>query len=528
MFDNLNENNNEKKIFISQLNFSPKCKESIISKDEENKIDNIKQNELEKQNSINSNNQYNNINNTLKILTPKKQTNNTNLKTQSISSDSIDTSKLDFLYNFLEKENSLEDEHMTMELFNIIKIDEFICTMLVILSIISSLIYYETRNCLKSCEEKKDTKNDTMNLSLLVCSISNLLFIFALIPKYIHYFKLYICAKYICYINKFYETDLIYYLIIEIILAIFHPNSLLKNKYVTCKKSWNIINVDYYVNDFLIVINVIRAFYLIEIYIFCSNFYNARSDRVCKLMAKHLNFFFAFKCLLIKNTITTLTTVTIILIFIFSYSLKIIESPISIKNNDSINNYNSFMNCFWNVFVTITTVGYGDYYPIDFLGRFITFFIALSGNLLVALIIFSFQNKTELSIDEKNALNFIQRLEQKDNIKRLAASYFKSNFNFVIMKRKLIRDELDVNKKNKKKIIELAKDSFEKRKKFKEALHTYHVSFKMEEDVDKVKKKISKLDENLDNMNKNISNIKNKIKNLIENIGKTFDQKEFE
>jgi hypothetical protein len=101
--------------------------------------------------------------------------------------------------------------------------------------------------------------------------------------------------------------------------------------------------------------------------------------------------------------------------------------------------------------VTITTVGYGDYYPIDFLGRIITFFIALWGNLLVALIIFSFQNKTELSVDEKNALNFIQRLEQKDNIKRLAASYFKSNFNFVIMKRKLIRDELDVTKKNKKK-----------------------------------------------------------------------------
>ena len=100
--------------------------------------------------------------------------------------------------------------------------------------------------------------------------------------------------------------------------------------------------------------------------------------------------------------------------------------------------------------------------------------------MLVALIIFSFQNKTELSVDEKNALNFIQRLEQKDNIKRLAASYFKSNFNFVIMKRKLIRDELDVTKKNKKKIIELAKDSFEKRKKFKEALHTYHVSFKIE------------------------------------------------
>ena len=526
MIDNLNENNNEKKIFISHLNNSSNLKDSSDLNDEENNVD---QKESENQNNLISNNKYNNnINNTINKSISKKQTNNSNINTQTISSDSIDTSKLEFLYNFLEKENALEDEHMTMELFNIIKIDEFVCTLFIILSISSSLIYYETRNCSKSCEKNKDIRDDIMDLCLLLCSISNILFIFALIPKYIHYFKLYICAKYICYISKFYETDLIYYLIIEIILAVLHPNFLLKNKFVTCKKSWNIINVDYYANDFLIVINILRVFYLIMIYIICSNFYNARSDRVCKLMGKHLNCFFAFKCLLIKNTITTLITVTIILVFIFSYSLKIIESPISTQNNDNINNYNSFMNCFWNVFVTITTVGYGDYYPIDFLGRIITFFIALWGNLLVALIIFSFQNKTELSVDEKNALNFIQRLEQKDNIKRLAASYFKSNFNFVIMKRKLIRDELDVTKKNKKKIIELAKDSFEKRKKFKEALHTYHVSFKMEEDVDKVKKKISKLDDNLDNMNKNISNITNNIKNLIENIGKTFDQKEFE
>ena len=521
MIENLNESKNKIKIF-TQSNNSSIIKTGNLNKDE-NKI-NFLLKKTEQQKNLKYNNNNKNINNTSNTLTSKKRTINSNLKSDSLSSTEFDPSKLEFLHKFLRKENALEDEHMTMELFNIIKIDEFVCTIFVTLSIMSSLIYYETRNCLKSCEKNTDIKNDTMNLSLLICSISNILFIITLIPKYIHYFKLNICAKYISNIDKFYQTDLIYYLIIEIILALIHPNLLLKNKYVTCKKSWNMINVKYQINDFLIAINIIRVFYLIKIYVFCSNFYNARSDRVCKLTGKQLNFFFAFKCLLVENSITTLITVTIITIFGFSYLLKIIEGPISIQNKDEINNYNSFLNCFWNVFVTMTTVGYGDYYPLDFLGRFITFFIALSGNLLVALIIVGFQNKTELSIDEKNALNFIQRLEQKDNIKKFAASYFKSNFSFVIMKRKLLRDELQINEKNKKKIIELAKDTFEKRKKFKEAVHTYHVFYKMEDDVDKVKKKISKLDESLDDMNKNISKITNKIKNLIENIGKTFDQ----
>ena len=525
MIENLNESNNKIK-FITQSNNSSIIKTSNLNNDE-NKINNFLLKKKENQNNSKYNNNNNNNNKNINITlntSSRKKTINSNIRTDSLSSTEFDPSKLEFLHKFLRKENALEDEHMTMELFNIIKIDEFVCTIFVILSIMSSLIYYETRNCLKSCEEKTDIKNDTMNLSLLICSISNFFFIISLIPKYIHYFQLNICAKYISNIDKFYQTNLIYYLIIEIILALIHPNLLLKDKFVTCKKSWNIINVKYQINDFLISINIIRVFYLIKIYVFCSNFYNARSDRVCKLMGKQLNFFFAFKCLLVENSITSLITVTLITIFGFSYLLKIIEGPISIKNNDEYNNYNSFLNCFWNVFVTMTTVGYGDYYPLDFLGRFITFFIALSGNLLVALIIVGFQNKTELSIEEKNALNFIQRLEKKDDIKKFAASYFKSNFSFVIMKRKLLRDELQINEKNKKKIIELAKENFEKRKKFKEAVHTYYVFYKMEDDVDKVKKKISKLDESLDQMNKNISKITNKIKNLIENIGKTFDQ----
>ena len=450
MIENLNESNNKIK-FITQSNNSSIIKTGNLNKDE-NKI-NFLLKKTEQQKNLKYNNNNKNINNTSNTLTSKKRTINSNLKSDSLSSTEFDPSKLEFLHKFLRKENALEDEHMTMELFNIIKIDEFVCTIFVTLSIMSSLIYYETRNCLKLCEKNTDIKNDTMNLSLLICSISNILFIITLIPKYIHYFKLNICAKYISNIDKFYQTDLIYYLIIEIILALIHPNLLLKNKYVTCKKSWNMINVKYQINDFLIAINIIRVFYLIKIYVFCSNFYNARSDRVCKLMGKQLNFFFAFKCLLVENSITTLITVTIITIFGFSYLLKIIEGPISIQNKDEINNYNSFLNCFWNVFVTMTTVGYGDYYPLDFLGRFITFFIALSGNLLVALIIVGFQNKTELSINEKNALNFIQRLEQKDNIKKFAASYFKSNFSFVIMKRKLLRDELQINEKNKKKLL---------------------------------------------------------------------------
>ena len=44
-------------------------------------------------------------------------------------------------------------------------------------------------------------------------------------------------------------------------------------------------------------------------------------------------------------------------IIILSYSIKIIEGPAQ-------EDYLKINNCIWNILVTMTTVGYGDMYPI--------------------------------------------------------------------------------------------------------------------------------------------------------------------
>jgi potassium intermediate/small conductance calcium-activated channel subfamily N protein 2 len=230
------------------------------------------------------------------------------------------------------------------------------------------------------------------------------------------------------------------------------------------------------------------------------------------MMGKQSGYIFSFKCLLISKTLQTLIFITILTCLTFAYMLKIIEGPVFLisntnnknnnKNND--NNYMFYFNCFWNVLVTMTTVGYGDYFPKSILGRFIIFIVTLFGTIIMALNINYFQSIIHLNDNDKHTLNLIQRLEFKDNIGNLAVSYFKNNYMYVIQKRKYFRGEINNNDEQRNIMIQKARNKFFFRKKYKEVVHRFQIKYKMATDVDQVKKKIRNLDDTIINIEKKL------------------------
>lgn len=64
--------------------------------------------------------------------------------------------------------------------------------------------------------------------------------------------------------------------------------------------------------------------------------------------------------------------------------------------------------------VTMTTVGYGDRYPMTHIGRLITFMGCLLGSLLVSLMVVSLQNTTKLSVGEQRVYNDLTKSEVKN------------------------------------------------------------------------------------------------------------------
>lgn len=79
------------------------------------------------------------------------------------------------------------------------------------------------------------------------------------------------------------------------------------------------------------------------------------------------------------------------LIFLFGYTLRICESPLA-RNDASSNNLSLYTNTMWNIIITMTTVGYGDFFPRTDLGRLIIFLVCIVGIFVLSVMVVTLTN----------------------------------------------------------------------------------------------------------------------------------------
>jgi hypothetical protein len=72
---------------------------------------------------------------------------------------------------------------------------------------------------------------------------------------------------------------------------------------------------------------------------------------------------------------------------IFAFQIYLVERRAAIlsDNNDAFPN--NYMNALWLVLMTITTVGYGDYFPHTAIGRIIILIVAIWGTFIVSMMV---------------------------------------------------------------------------------------------------------------------------------------------
>lgn len=84
-------------------------------------------------------------------------------------------------------------------------------------------------------------------------------------------------------------------------------------------------------------------------------------------------------------------------------------------------NFNIFWTAIWNVVVTMTTVGYGDFYPKTYGGRLLGTFICLWGVLLVSLFVVTISQALEFNSPQRNSYMLLQRLTFKEQLRKESA-----------------------------------------------------------------------------------------------------------
>mmetsp|Transcript_10233 Transcript_10233/g.10200 ORF Transcript_10233/g.10200 Transcript_10233/m.10200 type:complete len:112 (+) Transcript_10233:1095-1430(+) len=97
-------------------------------------------------------------------------------------------------------------------------------------------------------------------------------------------------------------------------------------------------------------------------------------------------------------------------------------------------------NALWNVFITLTTVGFGDFYPKSTFGRIVGVIVCSWGVFVVSFFVVTLNNMLTFNANEEKSYNILQRLRFKDDLKIKATKVLTSAFKKKNLERKEPQD----------------------------------------------------------------------------------------
>jgi hypothetical protein len=86
------------------------------------------------------------------------------------------------------------------------------------------------------------------------------------------------------------------------------------------------------------------------------------------------------------------------------------------------------INAIWNAIITMTTVGYGDFFPKTMFGRITGFLICFWGVFIVSIFVVTLSNKISFDENEERTYALLQRLRIKEKLKVDATFVLSASF----------------------------------------------------------------------------------------------------
>jgi hypothetical protein len=94
--------------------------------------------------------------------------------------------------------------------------------------------------------------------------------------------------------------------------------------------------------------------------------------------------------------------------------------------NPLYQNYNYVWNSFWLIVVTMSTVGYGDFYPITHFGRFVVVIASFWGMVIVSQFIYTMEIQSNFNSSQSKAYELLERLQKRRDLETTAGNFIVS------------------------------------------------------------------------------------------------------
>ena len=264
-------------------------------------------------------------------------------------------------------------------------------------------------------------------------------------------------------------------------------------------------DVEYFVplNAIFTAILLFRLWFLIKLFLVSSQNYTQRAFRLCKMNNVNLNLSFPFKAFMSANPFAIDTLLFIITLIVCSYNIRIFERYLDIYRES---NFGNIYDSLWSVFITMSTVGYGDITPTTEFGRLFAMMSCVSGVFLVSLIVVSISNYLNIQGIELNVLNVIDRANIMDKKNKKGEKVVKE---MLVAKKKFAnRKNVHNNEKEDIKELEKHKDKMEKQlKKFKAEKEKLEKAYPSFNSYDEISQYLKFLEDNAERTDEKIEHI---------------------
>lgn len=120
---------------------------------------------------------------------------------------------------------------------------------------------------------------------------------------------------------------------------------------------------------------------------------------------------------LIKVFFFTFSMINIGISMVLSEFLRVSERPYS---DITLLNFNSYLNALWCLATSLTSVGYGDFFPSTYLGRTVCFLSAAVGSIIFGVIIYAFTSFILISPNEEKVRSEIYKTRFNGEIVKAA------------------------------------------------------------------------------------------------------------
>lgn len=189
-------------------------------------------------------------------------------------------------------------------------------------------------------------------------------------------------------------------------------------------------NFEYSYDTIITICSFSKLYYLIVIINSYSIFHEKSILDLAEQKKVKIGFEFTFKSHLQKSPILMLSLMFLIASFLLMFIMRTVEYGFTndllnfnAKNKVIVNNrLKSYVDNYWLTVISMTTVGYGDFYPQTHLGRIVSFISAIIGTLLISLMISFLSSKIEFDPDQRKAYSLIMKNEVKAEMKLEAAN----------------------------------------------------------------------------------------------------------